>query len=81
MFAVDFKRRADEPAAALGGLDNGARRGGLDQVGFDLIVEAGLGRGHRNFRAVRLHVLPGRRPAAEIWKLAPNFRHLRRMLS
>lgn len=68
MFAADFRRQADEPSVALCGLDNGVGRRALDQVGFDLIVEAGLGRGHRDFRTMRLHVLPGRRPAAEIWK-------------
>lgn len=68
LFAADFKRQPDEPSIALCGLDNGAGRRALDQVGFDLIVEAGLGRGYRDFRTMRLHVLPGRRPAAEIWK-------------
>lgn len=68
MFAADFRRQADEPSVALCGLDNGAGRRALDQVGFDLVVEAGLGRGHRDFRTMRLHVLPGRRPAADIWK-------------
>lgn len=68
MFAADFKRQADEPSVALCGLDNGAGRRALDQVGFDLIVEAGLGRGHRDFRTMRLHVLPGRRAAADVWK-------------
>ncbi len=70
MFAADFKRQADEPAVALCGLDNVAGRRALDQVGFDFIVEAGLGRGHRDFRTMRLHVLPGRRAAADIWKQA-----------
>lgn len=68
MFAADFKRQADEPAVALCGLDNAAGRRALDQVGFDLVVEAGLGRGHRDFRTMRLHALPGRRPASDIWK-------------
>ena len=68
MFAADFTRQAEEPAVALCGLDNGAGRQALDQVGFDFVVEAGLGRGHRDFRAMRLHVLPGRRAAADIWK-------------
>ena len=40
----------------------------LDQVGFEFIVEAGLGRGHRDFRAVRLHTLPASRPATQIWR-------------
>ena len=68
MFAADFKRQAEEPGVALCGLDNAAGRRALDQVGFDFVVEAGLGRGHRDFRTMRLHVLPGRRAAAEIWK-------------
>ncbi|MGO7731573.1 hypothetical protein [Rhizobium leguminosarum] len=68
MFAADFKRQADEPAIALCGLDNGAGRRALDQVGFDMAVEAGLGRGYQDFRTMRLHVLPGRRPASDIWK-------------
>lgn len=70
LFAADFKRQPDEPAIALCGLDNAAGRRALDQVGFDLVVEAGLGRGHRDFRTMRLHLLPGRRPAAEMWKAA-----------
>jgi hypothetical protein len=70
MFAADFKRQPDEPAVALCGLDNAAGRRALDQVGFELAVEAGLGRGYRDFRTMRLHVLPGRRRAAEIWKHA-----------
>ena len=68
MFAADFKRQAEEPGVALCGLDNAVGRRALDQVGFDFIVEAGLGRGHRDFRTMRLHVLPGRRAAADIWK-------------
>lgn len=68
LFAADFKRQPDEPAVALCGLDNAAGRRALDQVGFDLIVEAGLGRGYRDFRTMRLHLLPGRRSASDIWK-------------
>ena len=68
MFAADFRRQPAEPTVALCGLDNAAGRRALDQVGFDLIVEAGLGRGHRDFRTMRLHVLPGRRAAANIWR-------------
>lgn len=68
LFDAGFKRQADEPAIALCGLDNAVGRQALDQVGFDFVVEAGLGRGHRDFRTMRLHVLPGSRPSAEIWK-------------
>ncbi len=68
LFTADFKRQAQEPAIALCGLDNAIGRQALDQVGFDMIVEAGLGRGHRDFRTMRLHTLPGARPTAEMWK-------------
>ena len=67
-FAADFRRQADEPAIALCGLDNAVGRQALDQVGFDMIVEAGLGRGYQDFRTMRLHTLPGARPTAEMWK-------------
>ena len=70
LFAADFKHQAQEPTIALCGLDNAVGRQALDQVGFDMIVEAGLGRGHRDFRTMRLHTLPGARPTAEMWKRA-----------
>lgn len=68
LFDARFTRHADEPAVALCGLDNGLGRRALDQVGFDFVVEAGLGRGHRDFRAIRLHTLPASRSAASIWQ-------------
>ncbi|HEY5131434.1 MAG TPA: hypothetical protein VIJ35_29780, partial [Bradyrhizobium sp.] len=57
-----------EPTVALCGLDNALGRQALDQVGFDFVVEAGLGRGHRDFRSLRLHTLPASRAAADIWR-------------
>jgi hypothetical protein len=69
-FKADFSRQPEEPSIALCGVDNALARQDLDQVGFDFIVEAGLGRGHLNYRSMRLHTLPGPRPAASIWKSA-----------
>ena len=66
-FSEDFERQPNEPAIALCGLDNALGRRAMDCVGFDLIVEAGLGRGHQDFRKIRLHTLPGVRSAKEIW--------------
>jgi hypothetical protein len=40
----------------------------LDQAGFDLVLEAGLGRGHRDFRTMRIHSFPGSRSSEEIWR-------------
>lgn len=68
-FDANFLRQnADEPEVALCGVDNPEARRALDRVGFDLIVEVGLGHGHRDFRSMCLHTLPGPRPASEIWK-------------
>jgi hypothetical protein len=63
-----FTRTENDPAVALCGLDNALGRRALDKVGFPLVIEAGIGRGHHDFRAIRLHTLPGSRSADEIWK-------------
>ena len=49
------------------GLDNALGRRALDKVGFDLIVEAGLGRGPRDSQSMRIHTLPATRTADELW--------------
>jgi hypothetical protein len=67
-FDDSFRRQSAEPSIALCGLDNALGRRALDRVGFELVVEAGLGRGYRDFRCMRLHTLPGPRPASEMWK-------------
>jgi hypothetical protein len=67
MFAAGFQRLEEEPAILLCGLDNALGRRALDQAGFDLVVEAGLGRGYQDFRTLRLHTLPSSRTAAQIW--------------
>ena len=72
MFDADFRRQQSEPRVALCGLDNANYRRVLDQVGFDMVIEAGLGSGYRDFRTMRLHTLPGSRPAAQIWNAAPS---------
>ena len=66
-FDASFTCRPDEPSVLLCGVDNGLARRALDRVGFDLVIEAGLGRGHRDYRTMRLHTLPGPRPASGIW--------------
>lgn len=68
LFDGNFRRQDGEPAVALCGLDNAVGRQPLDQVGFDFVVEAGLGRDYRNFQTMRIHTLPAKRTASEIWK-------------
>lgn len=76
-FDRNFRRHQDEPGIALCGLDNGLGRQALDQVGFEFVVEAGLGRGHRDFRAIRVHTLPTSRSASQIWKVAADTEDVR----
>ncbi len=72
LFDASFKRQDTEPAVALCGLDNALGRRALDQVGFDVVIEAGLGRGYQDFRTMRVHTLPSRRSAAELWRDAAH---------
>jgi len=61
------RRSKDEPGLALCGVDNANARAVLDQAGFDLIVEAGLGSGSQAFRSMSIHTFPASRTPAQIW--------------
>ncbi len=61
------QRSDDEPGAALCGLDNALARAALDDAGFDLVIEAGLGAGPQAFRSISMHTFPASRSPAEIW--------------
>jgi hypothetical protein len=63
------RRQPHEPAIALCGLDNAAGRRQLDHAGFDFAAEAGLGRGHADFRSMLIHTLPCAVPAAKLWEM------------
>lgn len=56
-----------DPRFALFGVDNTAARRLLDSTGFELAVDAGLGGGHMDFRAIGVRTFPGPSKAAEIW--------------
>ena len=66
-FGLWTKRAPDEPALAFCGVDNALARASLEDAGFDLVVEAGLGGGPQAFRSVALHAFPGSRTAREVW--------------
>lgn len=68
LFDDRFRVSENDPAVALCGLDNLPGRRALDKVGFGLVIESGLGSRHDDFRSLRVHSLPGRRTADEIWK-------------
>jgi hypothetical protein len=66
-FGTWTRRSPDEPGVALCGVDNAFGRMALEDAGFDLIVEAGLGGGPAAFRSIALHTFPATRTAKEIW--------------
>lgn len=61
------RRQTDEPAVALCGVDNAITRTALEDAGFDLVIESGLGAGPQSFRNFAMHTFPGPRRAVELW--------------
>lgn len=66
-FAADFHVSPDEPTIALCGVDNPAARAAVENVGFGMVVEAGLGKGADEYLAFQLHTFPGPQEAQKVW--------------
>lgn len=56
-----------EPRLALFGVDNAAARRVVEGAGFSTVVDAGLGSGFKDFRAMRVRTFPGPSSAAALW--------------
>ncbi len=67
-FSADFRVGLREPAVALIGVDNALGRQAVEDVGFERVIEAGLGRGPQDFLGIDLHTFPASKPAREIWR-------------
>jgi hypothetical protein len=59
-----------EPAVVFVGVDNPAARQLLDDSGFPVIFDAGLGAGPDGFLAMSIRRLPGARSSRELWSAA-----------
>lgn len=66
-FGAWTRRSPDEPSVALCGVDNALARSALENAGFELVIESGLGGGPQSFRSFSMHSFPGPRRASEIW--------------
>ena len=67
-FDGGFKRReADEPSILVCGVDNPIARAELEESGFALVVEAGIGSKVIDFRAMQVNTFPGPRKARAVW--------------
>ncbi len=72
-FAADFKVNDREPRLAVCGVDNLEARAALEQVGFNRILEAGLGKGTQEYLSFQIHSFPASRSAQSYWaKQVPN---------
>jgi hypothetical protein len=67
-FDANFKVAVDEPGVAVCGVDNPNARAVLEDVGFDRIVEAGLGAGPTEYLAFQTHSFPARKSARARWQ-------------
>jgi hypothetical protein len=67
-FDANFKVAPDEPGVAVCGVDNANARAVLEDVGFERIVEAGLGAGPTEYLAFQTHSFPARRSARARWQ-------------
>lgn len=56
-----------EPLTALFGVDNPSARRTCEGAGFSTVLDAGLGSGYSDFRALRVRGFPGASSAARIW--------------
>lgn len=66
-FAGDITLAEDDPRVLFCGVDNAEARATLEVPHFDLVVDAGLGAGPREYLAMRLHTLPGPVTARARW--------------
>ncbi len=58
---------ASEPRVALFGVDNPAARRVFEGTGFSHVIDAGLGSGYKDFKAIRVRTFPGPSRAADLW--------------
>lgn len=61
------RRSPHEPGVGLWGVDNAVARMAIEEAGFDLVVEAGLGAGPSGFRNFSLHTFPASRSSSQVW--------------
>jgi hypothetical protein len=66
-FTGDFRVVGNEPMVGVCGVDNPIARAALEDVGFERIIEAGLGKGEQEYLAFQVHTFPGPRKARERW--------------
>ncbi|MBD9544861.1 ThiF family adenylyltransferase [Ensifer sp. ENS04] len=67
MFDGDLRLSADDPQVVLCGVDNLEARAALDEAGFKLVIEAGLGAGPDEYVTARVHCFPASVTSRSKW--------------
>lgn len=66
-FGSDLRVQEDEPRVALCGVDNAKARSLLEGAQFELVIEAGLGKGWNDYLDIQLHSFPSQIYAKNRW--------------
>lgn len=66
-FSAHTRRHDSDPRVAVCGVDNAFARASLEDAGFDLVIEAGLGAGPSGFRSLSIHTFPSTLNARRLW--------------
>lgn len=67
LFGSHTRIASGEASVALCGVDNGLARAAVEDAGFGLVVEAGLGGGPQQFLDFQIHTFPGPFAARSVW--------------
>jgi hypothetical protein len=70
-FAADFTRAAEDPSLALFGLDDDDIRTKIESVGFERVIDAGLGATANDALKIRVHAFPSNRTAEATFRARP----------
>lgn len=63
----DIRRTEQDPPILLSGLDDVLPRRLLAAQGFEYMIDAGIGRGARDFEALQIRCIPDGMPVASLW--------------
>jgi hypothetical protein len=68
----ELRPTADDPPFLLSGLDDLAARRLLAEVGFDYMVDAGVGHGPGDFEGIQIRVIPKGKSVEGLWNASEN---------
>lgn len=77
----DIRRTDQDPTILLAGLDDVRPRRILAAHGFDYMIDAGIGRGARDFESLQIRTIPAGAPVEGLWLDQPQQSQRERLMS